>query len=106
MKLARKMLIYVVYRGVASGCTGVDNAQGLRGSSGPPTKMNPKYNHWFWGPSLFLVHGLPGARCSSWCDGSSDRSFMLDPLSFFSRSSLCSMIGVTKAVVCVTLSVG
>ena len=23
-------------------------------------------------------------RCSSWCDGSSDRSFMVDPLSYFS----------------------
>ena len=40
-----------------------------------------------------------GKSVRSWCDGSSDRSFLVDPLSYF-RSSQCSMAGVTKAVVC------
>ena len=37
----------------------------------------------------------------SWCGGSSDRSFM-----GWTHSSQCSTTGVTKAVVCVILSVG
>ena len=37
-------------------------------------------------------------QCLTLCDGLSDRSFMVDPLS--------STIGVTKAVVCGILSVG
>ena len=41
----------------------------------------------------------------SWCDGSSDRSFMLDPLAS-SHFSQCSTTGVTTAVVCVIMSVG
>ena len=41
----------------------------------------------------------------SWCDGSSDRSFMLDPLAS-SHFSQYPMTGVTKAVVCVIMSVG
>ena len=48
-----------------------------------------------------------GASCSSVveCYGSLDRSLMVDPLSY-SRSSQCSMSGVTKAVVCAILSAG
>ena len=43
-----------------------------------------------------------GKSVRSWCDGSLDRSFHgVDPLSYFSFST-----GVTKAVVCVILSVG
>ena len=42
----------------------------------------------------------------SWCDGSSDRSFMWWTHWPISRSSQCSMTGVTKAVVCAILSVG
>ena len=42
----------------------------------------------------------------SWCDGSSDRSFMGWTHWAISRSSQCSTTGVTKAVVCVILSVG
>ena len=37
-------------------------------------------------------------RLPSWCDVSSDRSFTVDPLSYFSFSQ-CSTTGVTKAVV-------
>ena len=48
---------------------------------------------------------LRGKSVRSWCDGSSDRSFMVDPLSI-SRSSQYPTTGVTKAVVCVILSVG
>ena len=47
-----------------------------------------------------------GKSLRSWYDGSSDRSFMVDPLSYFSRSNQSSTTGVTKAVVCVILSVG
>ena len=36
-----------------------------------------------------------GKNIRSWRDGSSDRSFMVDPLSY-SRSSQCSMTGVKK----------
>ena len=36
-------------------------------------------------------------------DGSSDRFFIVNPLSYF---SFCSTTGVTKAVVCIILSVG
>ena len=42
----------------------------------------------------------------SWCGGSSDRSFMGWTHWATSRSSQCSTTGVTKAVVCVILSVG
>ena len=47
-----------------------------------------------------------GKSVSSWCDGSSDRSFMVDPLSYISRSSQYSSTGVPKAVVCAILVVG
>ena len=40
-----------------------------------------------------------GKSVRSWCDGSSDRSFMVEPSSYF-HSSQCSTTGVTKAVVC------
>ena len=40
---------------------------------------------------------LRGKSVHSWCDGSSDRSFKVDPLSI-SRSSQCSTTGVTKTV--------
>ena len=51
-----------------------------------------------------------GARCSSvvrafvrsWCDGSSDRSFIVEPLSYFSFQPML-QANVTKAVVCVIL---
>ena len=42
----------------------------------------------------------------SWCGGSSDRSFMGWTHIAISRSSQCFTTGVTKAVVCVILSVG
>ena len=42
----------------------------------------------------------------SWCDGSSDRSFMGRTHWAISHSSQCSTTGVTKAVVCAILSVG
>ena len=38
-----------------------------------------------------------------WCDGSSDRSFMVDPLSYFSVQPV-RPTGVTKAVVCTIMS--
>ena len=41
----------------------------------------------------------------SWCDGSSDQSFMVDSLNYF-LSQPVSTTGVTKAVVCVILYVG
>ena len=47
---------------------------------------------------------LPTIR--SWCDGSSDRSFMGWTNWAISPSNQCSTTGVTKAVVCVILSVG
>ena len=40
------------------------------------------------------------------CDGSSDRSFMGWTHWAISRSSQCSTTGITKAVVCIILSVG
>ena len=48
---------------------------------------------------------LRGKSVLSWCDESSDRFFMVDPLAL-SRSSQCSMTGVTMTGVCVILSVG
>ena len=42
---------------------------------------------------------LRGKSVRSWCDGSSDRSFMVDSLSYFST-------GVTNAIVYAILSVG
>ena len=30
------------------------------------------------------IHSVGGKSVRSWCDGSSDRSFMVDPLSYFS----------------------
>ena len=45
------------------------------------------------------ILSMCGATCSSWYDGMSDQSFMVDPLIYFTT-------GVTKAVVCVILSVG
>ena len=47
---------------------------------------------------------LRGKSVRSWCDGSSDRSFMVDPL-VFSRSNQCPTTGVTKAVECAIMSV-
>ena len=44
---------------------------------------------------------LHGKSVSSACDSSSDRSFMVEQLSYFSFSTT----GVAKAVVCDTLSV-
>ena len=32
----------------------------------------------------FKVYGIRGNGVHSWCDGLSDRSFMVDPLSYFS----------------------
>ena len=51
---------------------------------------------------LHFISGLNRfrARCSSWCDASSDRSFMGCTHWAMSRSSQCSTTGVTKAVVC------
>ena len=55
---------------------------------------------------------LKGARCSSvvecllTCDGSSDRSLMVDPLNYFSFQSVLHTTGVTKVMVCAILSVG
>ena len=48
---------------------------------------------------------LRGKSVRSWCDGSSDRYFMVDQLNYFSFLP-CSTTGVTKAVICVILSVG
>ena len=48
---------------------------------------------------------LRGKSVCSWSNGSSDRSFMVDTLTI-SCPSQCSTTGVTKAVVCVILSVG
>ena len=58
--------------------------------------------------SLLMVYR--GKSIRSWCDGSSDRSFMVDPSSYWthqaiSHSSQCSTTGLTKAVVCAILSV-
>ena len=50
--------------------------------------------------------GIRGKSVRSWCDGSSDRSFMWWTHWDISRSRQCSTTGVTKAVVCVILSVG
>ena len=44
---------------------------------------------------------LCGKSVRLWCDGSSDRSFMVDPLSYFLFQP-----GVTKVMVCAILSVG
>ena len=38
--------------------------------------------------------------------GSSDRSLMVEPLSYFSFQPECSTTGVAKAVVCAIMSVG
>ena len=48
---------------------------------------------------------LRGKRVRLLCDGSSDRSFMADPLSYFSFQ-LVLYDWLTKAMVCVILSVG
>ena len=58
--------------------------------------------------SIFFHSILEGAGHSSeaWCDGSLDRSLMGWTHCSISRSSQCSTTGVTKAVVCVILSVG
>ena len=76
------------------------------------------FQHWWVGHSatgvwcshcaiwLLYTFSTGGAGCSSWCDGSSDRSFMGWNHWAISRSSQCSTTGVTKAVVCVILSVG
>ena len=53
--------------------------------------------------ALFRAHY---GHVRSWCDGSSDRSFMGWTHWAISRCSQCSTTGVTKAVVCVILSVG
>ena len=53
-----------------------------------------------------LFAGLCGKSVRSWCDGSSDRPFMGWTLWAISRSSQCSTTSVTKAVVCIILSVG
>ena len=47
-----------------------------------------------------------GKSVCSWCDGSSDRSFMGWTHWAISHSSQCSTTDVTKAVVCAILSVG
>ena len=47
-----------------------------------------------------------GKSVRSWCDGSSDQSFMEWTHLAISRFSQCSTTGVTKAVVYVILSVG
>ena len=49
---------------------------------------------------------LRGKSVHSWCNGSSDRSFLGWTHSAISRSSQCSTTGVTNAVVCIILSVG
>ena len=65
-----------------------------------------RYSWWLANVQLNSI--LYGARCSpvvksvrSWCDGSSDRSFMGWTHWAISRSSQCSTTGVPKAVVCV-----
>ena len=47
---------------------------------------------------------LRGKSIRSWCNGSSDRSFMVDPLGYFSFQPV-PMTCVPKAVVCAILSV-
>ena len=52
--------------GVASGWTGWTITSGPKDPGGPP----PKWTHWFGGPSLFLVHGLPRVLPRLWnCEG-------------------------------------
>ena len=65
---------------------------------------------WGWGVVLINVGGLNGVGCSSggksvrsWCDGSLDRSLMMR---WVVGSIPHGATGVTKAVVCVILSVG
>ena len=48
---------------------------------------------------IYMDIVLHGKSIRSWCDGSFDRSFMMDPLSYFSATS------VSNAVACVILSV-
>ena len=48
---------------------------------------------------------LRGKSIRSWCDGSSDRSFMVDPLSYFSFQPVL-YDWCKKAEVCVDLYVG
>ena len=46
-------------------------------------QMDPKTHHTMSehiAMEILIKHGVP----HSWCDGSSDRSFMVDPLSYFS----------------------
>ena len=71
------------------------------------------YHCWFLFLTFILyfyisIFCLPvdGKIVRSWCDGSSDRSFMGWTHRAISRSYQCSTTGVTKAVVCVILSVG
>ena len=64
---------FCLFQGHSKRVDRVDNVQGPRGSREPQTKMNPKINHWFGGPSLFLVHGPPRILlflwivCWCWC---------------------------------------
>ena len=60
-----------------------------------------------------LLKYILGARCSSvcksvssWCNGSSDRSFMVDPFDLFLISASAPRLVLTKAVVCAVLYVG
>ena len=48
----------LVYLGVAGGWTGWTMSSGHDGPGGP-IQNEPKNNHWFENPSLFLVHGIP-----------------------------------------------
>ena len=70
-----------------------------------------KSNDWHFEIFNIIIPGskrdiAPCKSVCSWCDGSSDRSFMGWTHSAISRSSQCSTTGVTKAVVCAILSVG
>ena len=52
----------------------------------------------------FLVDPTAISHSNQWCDGSSDRSLMMDQLSY-SHSVQCSKTGVSKNMVCAILSV-
>ena len=53
-----------------------------------------------------LLYAPSHRQDSSWCDGSSDQSFMGWTHLAISHSSQCFTTGVTKAVVCAILSMG
>ena len=77
----------------------------------PESKISVKPIRSFIHPSIHsFIHSrsemlLRGKSVRSWCDGSLDRSFMGWTHLAISHSSQCSTTGVTKAVVCIILSV-